>query len=142
MFDSKGLRARADEIDVRAEIHDQSSRVDGIAQPLHAGNAAGTQRGAIHEQCVQLHSTIVGEETAAAGVEGFVVFHHSDSGLDRIDRGRTFFQQRVACGEGVGYALAVRLDEIIRNVPCAAMEGEDGCNFEAHAVYCSGGNGG
>jgi hypothetical protein len=38
--------------------------------------------------------------------------------------------------------LSMWLDQIIRNVPCAAMNGEDGCNFEAHAIYCSSRNGG
>jgi hypothetical protein len=31
----------------------------------------------------------------------------------------------------------VRLDQIIRNVPRAAMDGQNGCDFEAHGIYCS-----
>jgi len=82
--------------------------------------------------------TFAGEEAASAGVEGLIIFHDGDGGLDRIESRRTFFQQRVAGSEGVRYALSMRFDQIVRDVPCAAMNGEDGCNFEAHAIYCSG----
>jgi hypothetical protein len=32
----------------------------------------------------------------------------------------------------------MRLDEIIRNFPRAAVHEENRWNFEAHAIYCSG----
>ena len=49
MFGSEGLRARADKIDVRTKIHDQASGMNGIAEALDTGNAAGAQGGAIHQ---------------------------------------------------------------------------------------------
>ena len=55
MFGSKGLRAGADKIDMRAMIHDQACCMNGIAQPLDTGDAAGAQGGTIHQQRVQLH---------------------------------------------------------------------------------------
>ena len=79
-----------------------------------------------------------GEEAASAGVEGLIIFHDGDGGLNRIESGGAFFQQRVAGSKSAGYALSMRLDQIVRDVPGAAMNGEDGCNFEAHGIYCSG----
>ena len=40
---------------------------------------------AVHEQGVELHAAVAGEEAAASGVEGVVVFEDGDGGLDRID---------------------------------------------------------
>jgi hypothetical protein len=31
----------------------------------------------------------------------------------------------------------MRFDQIVRDVPRAAVHDENGCNFEAHEIYCS-----
>ena len=49
VFRSEGLGAGADKIDVRAKIQDEAGGMNGIAEALDTGDAAGTQGGAIHQ---------------------------------------------------------------------------------------------
>ena len=49
VFRSEGLRAGADEINVRTQIQDQTRGMNGIAEALDTGHTAGAQGGAIHQ---------------------------------------------------------------------------------------------
>ena len=82
----KLFRAGADEVDVRALLQHQPRRLDGIAQALHAGHAAGLHAAAVHQKCVELHAAVGGEEAAAARVEGGIVFQHRHGSLDGVER--------------------------------------------------------
>ena len=83
----EALGASADEVDVRGFVEDEAGGLDGVAQALDAGDAAGAEVGAVHEQGVELDAAVAGEEGAAAGVEGVVVFHDGDGGFDGVDGG-------------------------------------------------------
>ncbi len=89
----KSLCSGTDEVDVRAFIQHQPRRANRIAQPLDAGDSAGAQIRAVHQQGVHLHAAILRQKRAASGVEGLVVFHDGDRGLDRIDGTRSLFEQ-------------------------------------------------
>ena len=77
----------ADEVDVRALVEHQARGLDGIAQALDAGDSAGAKGGAVHEEGVELDAAVAGEEAAAPGVEGGVVFEYGDGGFDGVDGG-------------------------------------------------------
>jgi hypothetical protein len=79
------LGAFADEVDVRTFLEDEACGVDGIAEALDAGDAAGFHAAAIHEEGVELDATVGGEEAATAGVEGGVVFKDGDGGFYGVD---------------------------------------------------------
>ena len=85
MGERKLLRTGADEIDMRTLLENQARGLNGIAQALHAGHSAGFHSSAIHEQCIELHAAVGGEEAAAAGVEGRIIFKHRDGCFDGIE---------------------------------------------------------
>jgi hypothetical protein len=57
------LSAFSDEVDVRAFFQDQAGGLDGIAEALDTGHAAGLHAAAVHEQGVELDAAIGGEES-------------------------------------------------------------------------------
>ena len=81
----KLLGAGADEVNVGALFEDQAGGLDGVAEALDAGHAAGFHAAAVHEQGVELDAAVGGEKAAAAGVEGGVVFEDGDGGFDGIE---------------------------------------------------------
>jgi len=70
----EAFRAFTDEVDVGRLLEDEAGGLDGIAEALDAGDAAGFHAAAVHEEGVELDAAVGGEEAAAAGVEGGVVF--------------------------------------------------------------------
>jgi hypothetical protein len=81
------LGAIADEVDVGALLKDQAGGLDGVAEMLDAGHTASLHAASVHEQGVHLDAAIGGKETAAAGIEGGIVFKDGDSGFNGIDGG-------------------------------------------------------
>ncbi len=73
------------EVNVRTFLEDEACGVNGIAQVLDAGDAAGFHAAAIHEEGVELDAAVGGEKAAASGVEGGVVLKHGHSGFHRVD---------------------------------------------------------
>lgn len=69
-----------------------------------AGDAAGFHTAAVHEEGVELDAAVGGEEGAAAGVEGGVVFKDGDGGLDGIEGGAVAGEDGVADLEGMADA--------------------------------------
>src|SRR5580692_326860 len=81
----KGFGSGADEINMRTFFQHQPGGLDGIVEALDAGDASGTKSVTFHNEGVELDATVRGEEAAAAGVEGDVLFHDGDGGLDGFD---------------------------------------------------------
>ena len=136
MLRREALGAGADEVDVRRLVEHKPRGLDGVAQTLDAGDAAGAQGAAVHHQGVELHAAIAGEEGTAAGVEGVVVFHDGDGGLDGIEGGAVLREHSPAGGERVGDAALVRRDSVVRHGPGAAVDEKDGL-AEAVGRVCS-----
>ncbi len=122
------LRIAADEVDMRALLEHETRGMDGIAQPLDAGHAAGAhgaRHAAIHQQRVELDFAVARKKGAPAGIEGLVVLKHSDRGLDCIDRGGAALQQRIAGEQCAADAEGVGFDGVIGDGPRAAMNEKD-----------------
>jgi hypothetical protein len=83
------LSSLGNEIDMRAVTQDFSSSPDGIRQALYTSDSPRAKSGPIHNQGIELDLSIAVQETAAAGVEGFVIFHDNDRFLDGIERRAT-----------------------------------------------------
>ncbi len=113
--------AEADKVNVGALVEDEPSGLDGIAEALHAGHAAGAQGGAVHQERVELHAAIAGEEAAASGVEGGIVFEDGDGSLDRIERAAAAFEDLPAFLERIEDALLVGFELVGGDVPRAAV---------------------
>jgi len=83
----KLLGAGADEVDVGAFFQDEAGGLDGVAKAFNAGHAAGLHAASVHEEGVKLDSAVRGEEAAAAGIEGGIVFKDGDGGFDGVEGG-------------------------------------------------------
>ena len=75
----------ADEIDMRTVAENFAGGANRVAQTLDASDAAAAQGRAVHDEGIELHLAIAIQETAAAGVEGFVIFHHDHGLFDGIE---------------------------------------------------------
>ena len=116
------LGADADEVDMGAFFEDQAGGLDRVAEALDAGYATGFHAAAVHEQGVKLDAAVGGEEAAAAGVEGGVVFEDGDGGFYGVGGGAAFFEDGVAGREGLGYAALVVFGHLRGDGPCAAVD--------------------
>ena len=122
----EALGAGADEVDVRRFVEHEPRGLDRVAQALDAGDAAGAQRAAVHHQRVELHAAVAGEEGTAAGVEGVVVLHDGDGGLDGIQCGAVLREHSPTGGERVGDAALVGCDGVVGHGPGAAVDEKNG----------------
>lgn len=122
----EGFCAGTDEVDVGAFVEDEAGGLDGVADALDAGDAAGAESGSIHDEGVELDAAVAGEEGAAAGVEGGVILELDDGGFDGIEGGAAVFEDAPAFLEGIEDALFVGIEEVGGDVPCAAVDEEDG----------------
>ena len=122
----EALGSGADEVDVGGLLEDEAGGLDGVAEALDAGDAAGAEVGSVHEEGVELDAAVAGEEGAAAGVEGVVVFHDGDGGLDGIDGGASAGESGPTGGEGGGDAALVGGDGVVGHRPRSAVDEENG----------------
>lgn len=82
---SKSLGAFADKINMRAAFENQASSLNGIAEPLDAGDAAGLHATAIHEERIELDMAVRGKKAATTGVKGGVIFEDGDGGFHCVE---------------------------------------------------------
>ncbi len=122
MLAGEALGAGADEVDMRRLLEDESGGADGVAKTLHAGDAAGAESRAVHEESVELDAAVAGEKGAATGVEGVVVFHGHDGGLDGLDGGRSALKKAPAGAQGFPDAALVGGDGRIGHGPGPAVK--------------------
>jgi hypothetical protein len=120
------LCAVADEVDVGALLEYQTRCLNGVAEMLNTGYAAGLHTTAVHEKGIQLYTAIGGKEAAAAGIEGGVVFKDGNSGFNGIEGGSSARKKGVASFKGVADAGFVSGCGISGNGPCAAVNEESG----------------
>ena len=120
------LGSRSDKVDVRALLENETRGLDGVAEALDAGHAASLHAAAVHEEGVELDAAFRGEEAAAPGVEGGVVFKNADSGFHCIEGGAAKGKDLVAGLQGFANAGFVSFSGIGRNGPGATVDDEDG----------------
>ncbi len=116
------LRAFADEVDMLAFFEDEAGGLDGVAEALDAGDAAGFHAAAVHEEGVELDAAVGGEEAAAAGIEGGIVFKDGDGGFDGVDGGAAEGEDGVAGFESAADAGLVGCGGIRRGWPMRRHE--------------------
>ncbi len=121
MLGGKTFSAFGDEIDVRAVAENLAGGANRIAQALDATYAAAAQGRAIHDEGVELDFAVAVQETAAAGVEGFVVFENDDGFFDRVKSRAAAFQNAPSGSGGVAHAVEVSFDHVVGNGPGTAM---------------------
>ena len=112
------------EVDVRTFFEDQACGLNGIAQALDAGHAAGLHASAVHEEGVELDTAIGGKKAAAAGVEGGVVLKDGDGGFDGVKGGCAAREKRVTGFESLADTGQVSGSSINGDGPCATMNEE------------------
>jgi hypothetical protein len=96
----KALGAFRDKVNVGTFFEDEARGLDGVAETLDTGHAAGFHAASVHEEGVELHAAVGGEEAAAAGVEGGVVFKDGDGGFDGIEGGAAAGEDGIAGFKG------------------------------------------
>ena len=122
----EALRAFSDKVDVRRLLQDEACGLDGVAQMFDAGDTAGFHAAAIHDEGVELDAAVGGEEAAAAGVEGGVVFKDGDGGFNGVDGGAAEGEDGVASFKGAADTGLVGGCGIGGNGPGAAVDEEGG----------------
>ena len=120
------LSAGADEVDVGAFFQHQPRGLDGVAKALDTGHTAGLHAAAVHQQGIELNAAIGGEETAAAGIEGGVVFEDSDGGFDGVEGRAAASEDPVAGLQRVAYACLVGSCRVGRDGPGASVDEQNG----------------
>ena len=121
---SEVFGAFADEVDMGALFEDEARGVDGIAEALDAGDAAGFHATAVHEEGVELDATVGGEEAATAGVEGGIVFEDGDGGFDGVDGCAAASEDFVTDFKGAADAGFVSGCGVGGDGPCSAVDEE------------------
>src|ERR1022692_1734893 len=121
MFGGKALSAFGYEINMWAFAENLASRANWIAQTFDTTDATATEGRPVHDESVELNFSIAVEEAAAAGVEGFVIFHYDDGFFDRVERGTAAFEGAPSGASSVAHTVEVRLDHVVGNGPRTAM---------------------
>ena len=125
------------EVNVRTFLEDEACGVNGIAQVLDAGDAAGFHAASVHEECVELDAAVGGEEAAAAGVEGGIVFKDGDGGFNGIDGCAAAGEDFMTDFEGAAHAGFVGGRSVGGDCPCASVHEEGGIVRGGESVHPS-----
>ena len=105
-----------------------------VAQALDAADAAAAEGRAVHDESVELHFAVAVQETAASGVESFVVFENDDGFFDRVESRAAAFQHAPSGGGGIAHTVEVRLDHVIGNGPGAAVNDQNGIGWHFQSL--------
>ncbi len=84
MLLSKALGAFCDKVHMRTLAQHLAGGADGIRNVFHAADSAGTKRVSVHDERIKLNLALAIQETATAGIKGFIVFHDDDSLFDCV----------------------------------------------------------
>ena len=136
----KALGAFGDKINVRAVAENFAGGADRVAQALDAADAAAAQGRAVHDERVELHFAVAVEETAASGVESFIVFENDHGFFNRVERRAAAFEHAPSGGGGVAHAVEVRLDHVVGNGPGAAVYDQNGIGWHFQSLREVAGN--
>jgi len=115
-----------DEVDMGTFLENETSGLDGITQALYTGNATGLHAATVHEESIELDATIGCQEASTACVEGRVIFHHGDGGLDCVDCSAPLRKHSEAGLKGFANTGFMGGCGIVRNGPCSAMNDQNG----------------
>ena len=134
VLSSKTLRPFGDKIDVRAFAQDLAGGANRIAQALNTTDASGTERAAVHDERVHLHLAVTVQKTAAAGVEGFVVFHDDNRFFHRVERRAATFEHTPSGSQRVADAAEVRVHHVVGNRPRPTVDDQNRIAWQRSAL--------
>ena len=117
----KALGAFRDEINVRTVAQNFPGGANRVAQTFDATHSTAAEGRAVHDESVELHLAVAVQETAAAGVESFIVFENDHGFFDRVESGSAAFERAPSCRRSIAHAVEVRLDHIVGYGPGAAV---------------------
>ena len=121
MLRRKALRSLAYKINMRTLAQDLPCRAHRVTQMLDASHSTCAKRAAVHNESVQLHSSILVQKAAASCVEGLIVFHDDDSFFDSVQRRAAAAQHVPPRGQRIAHTIKVRVDHVIGHSPSAAV---------------------
>jgi hypothetical protein len=117
----KLLRTGSYEVDMWTLFKHQARSLYWIAEVLDACHSASFHSAAIHQECIELHSSVGSKEAAAACVESRIVFENSDGRFDGIEGRSALGEDGVALLQSVSYSDLVGRRSFLRDGPSAAM---------------------
>src|SRR5580704_9892153 len=86
MLCGKALSPLRHKIHMRAVAKNLAGSAHGIRDPLYATHASAAQRGAVHDEGIELDLALPIEKAAAPGVERLIILHDDNSFFDGIER--------------------------------------------------------
>src|ERR1035441_307920 len=90
---------------MRAVAENCAGGANRVAQTFDASDAAAAQGRAVHDESIELYLAIAIQETATAGVEGFIVFENHHGFFDGVESGAAAFQHVPSGGGGVAHTV-------------------------------------
>ena len=93
---------------------------------LDTSDAAGAKRGAVHDESVELDSSVAIQKAAATGIEGLVILHDDDGLLDGVEGRATLLEHAPSRSQRVVHAAEVGVDHVIGHGPSTAVNDENG----------------
>ena len=120
------LGARTYEVNMGTFFKDQAGGLNGVAQALDTGHAAGLHAAAVHEKSVELNAAVGGEKAAAAGIEGGIVLENGDGGFDGVESGCAAREKSVAGFKGAADTGFMSASSVGGDGPCATMNEKSG----------------
>src|SRR4051812_41626755 len=102
----KAIGGRSDKEDVRAMLQQAPCKTDGRPRRLDGSHGASATQAPLHDGCIELNFTILGQHASAARVEAGVLFEHPSRALDRIQWGPALAEYSRSCFERVAQACA------------------------------------
>src|SRR3990172_3234925 len=109
-----------------AGLHHRAREGYRIGDPLYRADGARRETSTVHDGGIEFYLAISVQAGPSSGVEGRVVFEHSDRLLDRFHR-RATSAQHVPCGQRRPLDPGLsQLEQIRRRLACAAVDQDDG----------------
>jgi hypothetical protein len=105
----EGFGAGSNKIDMRTLLENEARGLNGIEQAFHTCNPSGLHPSSIHKESIELHLPIGRKKASSPGVEGWIVFQCHNCCLDRIKRGASTGEDRVAGFKRTTNASLVRM---------------------------------
>src|SRR5581483_412928 len=135
MLQSKLFRAFRHEIYVWAFAEHFTRSPDRISNMFNTTDASSTKGCAVHDQRVELDLSLAIQETPAASVEGFIVFHDDDSFFfNCVERGAATFKNTPADSQCIAHAAEMRFNKLVRNRPRAAVDEKGRMSSQAECL--------
>ena len=121
IFGREFFCARADQHHVLAFFINTAGQTNGIQDAFDGGNRAGFQRGAIHQDGVELYTAVAIQVRTDTRVERGIIFERDNGGFDGVNRAAVRAQNFPADLERAADSFAAIIHCLLGDVPGAAV---------------------